>query len=81
VAEPCGPAPGDEPAADSDGRSFEDLLAELEGVTDQLASGEVGIEAAADLYERAQRLHALATARLDAVRRRVESIREPPEPA
>jgi exodeoxyribonuclease VII small subunit len=65
-------------SADEDGRSFEELMGELESVTDQLARGEVGIEAAAELYERAQRLHALATARLDAVRQRVERLQQDP---
>ncbi|MHB1929041.1 MAG: exodeoxyribonuclease VII small subunit [Acidimicrobiales bacterium] len=62
-------------------RRFEDLLAELEAVTDRLASGDVGIEEAADLYERAERLHREAAERLDAVRARVERLREPPGPA
>jgi exodeoxyribonuclease VII small subunit len=65
-------APGD---ADVDaGRSFEDLVTELESVTEQLAGGQIGIEQAADLYEQAERLHRLARARLDAVQARVDAL-------
>jgi exodeoxyribonuclease VII small subunit len=65
-------------AADPDSkRSFEDLMGELEQVTEQLASGELGIEAAADLYERAQHLHTLATARLAQVQQRIEKLSRP----
>ena len=55
-------------------RKFEDLMAELEEVTETLAAGDLGIEAAADLYERAQRLHALATERLAEVQQRIERL-------
>lgn len=65
-----------------DTRTFEQLLAELEAVTDRLASGELGIEAATELYERAEHLHALAAKRLAQVQERVERLRagveEPP---
>lgn len=54
--------------------TFEELMAELEEVTGRLAAGEIGIEAAADLYERAERLHARAAERLDQVRARVERL-------
>ena len=57
-----------------DDRTFEQLVEELESVTEQLAGGQVGIEAAADLYERAERLHAAARARLDAVQARVDRL-------
>lgn len=57
-----------------DGRTFEELMAELEQVTELLATGEVGIEAATDLYERAQQLHALASERLARVQERVERL-------
>lgn len=49
-------------------------MAELEGLTGRLAAGDVGIEAAADLYERAEAVHAQARQRLDQVRARVERI-------
>jgi exodeoxyribonuclease VII small subunit len=47
---------------------------ELEAVTERLATGELGIEAAVDLYEQAERLHAEATARLAQVQARVEAL-------
>jgi len=60
--------------ANDDGRTFEELVAELEQVTDLLAGGEIGIEAAADLYERAQKLHLLASERLASVQERVDRL-------
>jgi exodeoxyribonuclease VII small subunit len=56
-------------------RTFEDLLAELEEVTDRLAGGELGIEAATELYERAESLHVLAAERLAQVQERFERRR------
>lgn len=64
-----------EPTAEESAMTFEQLMAELERVTEALATGELGIEAAADLYERAERLHALATARLAQVQARVDGRR------
>ncbi len=58
-------------------RTFEDLMAELEQITEQLAAGELGIEAAADLYERAESLHAQAAERLAQVHERVERLGRP----
>jgi exodeoxyribonuclease VII small subunit len=55
-------------------RTFEELMSELEEVTGRLAAGDLGIEAAADLYERAERLHAAATVKLAQVRQRVEKL-------
>lgn len=55
-------------------RSFEDLMGELEEITERLATGDLGIEAAADLYERAQRLHALASERLAQVQQRIDNL-------
>ncbi len=66
------PAP---PPADA---TFEELLAELEAVTDRLAGGELGIEAAADLYERAELLHRLASDRLAQVSERISGLRPAP---
>ena len=54
---------------------FEELLEQLEGLVGQLSSGEVGIEAAADLYEQAGRVYNEAKARLDAVQTRIESLK------
>lgn len=63
--------------SDTDHKTFEQLLEELEAVTAKLSAGDVGIEAAADLYERAERLHALASERLAQVRARVEKLAGP----
>lgn len=62
---------------DEANRTFEDLMADLESVTERLAAGDLGIEAATDLYERAEKLHALATERLIQVRARVERLPGP----
>lgn len=50
---------------------------QLEEVTARLAAGDVGIEATAELYERAERIHAQAKERLDQVRARVEGLVAP----
>ena len=60
-----------------DGLAFEELLAALELVTSRLASGELGIEAAADLYEQAEILHAAAQERLAAVEARIGRLSRP----
>ncbi|MDQ6782273.1 MAG: exodeoxyribonuclease VII small subunit [Actinomycetota bacterium] len=76
MSEPAAPPPVMvEPTAEESAMTFEQLMAELEAVTEALATGELGIEAAADLYERAERLHALATARLAQVQARVDGLR------
>jgi len=49
-------------------------MAALEQVTERLAAGDLGIEAAVDLYEEAQRLHARASERLAQVQARVEAL-------
>lgn len=61
-------------AGDGSQPTFEELMAQLEDVTARLAAGDIGIEAAADLYERATRLHAQAAERLEQVRSRVERL-------
>jgi exodeoxyribonuclease VII small subunit len=71
---------GGESAA-ADDRTFEELMAELESITEKMAAGDLGIEAAAELFERAEALHALATERLVQVRARVERLASPPTPA
>jgi exodeoxyribonuclease VII small subunit len=55
--------------------TFEAILAALETVTAKLANGDIGIEAAADLYEQAEILHAAASARLAAVEERIAALR------
>ena len=55
--------------------SFEDLVDELTMVTAQMDDGAIGIESAADLYERASALHAAASSRLVGVEARLEELR------
>src|SRR6202023_1597147 len=62
---------GDEPAR-YDEMTFEELVATLEELTDRMASGQIGIEEAADLYEEAERLHERATERVGRVQARIE---------
>ena len=58
--------------ADPSGLRYEELVAALEATVERLAGGDVGIEEATALYERASRLHALAAERLAQVRERAE---------
>jgi exodeoxyribonuclease VII small subunit len=58
-----------------DGLSFEELVAALEELTERMASGDIGIEEAAAMYEQGGALHAAATARLAAVRERIDRLR------
>jgi exodeoxyribonuclease VII small subunit len=60
--------------------TFEQLLERLEELTGKLASGEVGIEEAADLYEEAGRVYAAARDRLAAVEARIERLRAANDP-
>ena len=64
-----------------DSMSFEQLLEELESLTRQMAAGDIGIEEAAELYERAGVLHAMAAERLDRVQARIEHLTAQPEGA
>ena len=63
---------------DLSGLTFEQLLERLEGITRRMAAGDIGIEAVTDLYEEAGRLHAEAAERLERVRRRLDSLADPP---
>ena len=58
----------------TDELTYEQIVEQLEAVTAELANGTSGIEAAADLFEQAQRLHAAATARLEQVRKRLDAL-------
>jgi exodeoxyribonuclease VII small subunit len=73
---PAGNGGGGGPVASGEAEqmTFEQLVAALEALTDQLASGQIGIEEAADLYEQAERLHGLATQRLAKVQARIEAL-------
>lgn len=61
---------------DLDSLSYEELIAELEGTIDRMASGELGIEEVTDLYERAGRLHAAAADRLSRIQERIQRLTE-----
>lgn len=60
-----------------DDLTFEELVEALEALTERMASGDIGIEEAAGLYERAQRLHGLAADRLARVQQRIEALPPP----
>ena len=61
-------------AADLDGLSFEQALAELERIVTQLESGQAPLEQSIELYERGAKLKAHCETRLEAARLRVEKI-------
>jgi len=73
VAEPPDgtPAQADE---DLSAFTFEELVERLEALAAELADSGLGIERAAEFYEQAQRLHAAAVARLEAVVRRIDGL-------
>ncbi|MDP3748934.1 exodeoxyribonuclease VII small subunit [Phenylobacterium sp.] len=61
-------------AADIDGLSFEQALAELERIVGQLESGQAPLEESVKLYERGAALKAHCEKRLEAARLQVEKI-------
>lgn len=61
-------------AADIDGLSFEQALAELERIVGQLESGQAPLEQSIELYERGALLKGHCETRLEAARLRVEKI-------
>jgi exodeoxyribonuclease VII small subunit len=63
--------------SDLDAMTYEELVAELESLTAQMAAGDIGIEAAAELYERAGVLHAAASERLAKVQERIDKLAPP----
>lgn len=64
-------APGE---SDPAGLTFEQLVDELEATIARMAGGSLGIEEVTALYERAGRLHAMATDRLEAITARIEKL-------
>lgn len=62
-----------------DPRSFEEVVAELEDVVRRMSATDIGIEEAADLYEKARALHDAAAARLEAVEARIAELAEDDE--
>lgn len=69
-------APDDDEATAS--MTYEELVDSLEQLTQRMADGDVGIEEAVDLYERAGRLHARAAERLARIQDRIAHL-TPPE--
>jgi exodeoxyribonuclease VII small subunit len=59
---------------DYDAMTFEELVAVLEALCARIAEGQVGIEEAAELFEEAGRVHALAAERLERVRERIARL-------
>ena len=57
-----------------DERSFEEVVTELEDVVRRMSGTDIGIEEAADLYERARLLHEVAAARLASVEARIAEL-------
>jgi exodeoxyribonuclease VII small subunit len=57
--------------------SFEELVAQLEEITDRMAAGDIGIEDATALYEEAMHLHEQAADRLLRVQDRNEKLQSP----
>ena len=74
-----------EDAGDGDGdgdvssMTYEKLVDSLEELTHRMADGEVGIEEAVELYERAGRLHAQAAERLAGIQERIARLAPTPE--
>ena len=62
----------EDPTADQ--RSFEEVVSELEDVVRRMSGADIGIEEAADLYEKARALHDAAAARLEAVEERIAEL-------
>jgi exodeoxyribonuclease VII small subunit len=54
--------------------TYEELVEKLEDLTRRIAAGEVGIEEASELYERAGVIHRLAAERLGQVKARIERL-------
>ncbi|MDP9069791.1 MAG: exodeoxyribonuclease VII small subunit [Actinomycetota bacterium] len=66
--------PAADPPVDEESMSYEELVEALEQLTQRMADGDIGIEKAVELYERAGRLHALAAERLARVQERIERL-------
>lgn len=56
-------------------KNFEESLAELEKVVEQMESGEMGLEEMVSAFERGQKLVKACGQRLDEIERRIEVIR------
>jgi exodeoxyribonuclease VII small subunit len=60
--------------ADPSALTFEDALARLEAIVQQLERGDATLERSIDLYAEGDRLRALCLKRLDAAQARIEQI-------
>ncbi len=65
---------GESAGSDLDRLTYEELVDTLEDLTRRMSSGEVGIEEAAELYERAGEVHRAALSRLERVRERIRTL-------
>jgi exodeoxyribonuclease VII small subunit len=61
-------------SSDIDEMSFEEALAALEGIVQQLERGDVPLDQSITLYERGEKLRAACQKRLDAAQARIEKI-------
>lgn len=66
--------PVDAAAPESSGLSFEEALARLEAIVQQLERGDVPLEKSIDLYAEGDRLRAQCQKRLEAAQARIEQI-------
>lgn len=57
--------------------TYEELVEALEQLTHRMADGDVGIEEAVELYERAGRLHEQASQRLARIQDRIARLAPP----
>ncbi|MGH9157876.1 MAG: exodeoxyribonuclease VII small subunit [Acidimicrobiales bacterium] len=62
------------PTPEEKALTYEELVEALETLVERMADGQIGIEEAVELYERAGRLHALATDRLVQVQARIDRL-------
>lgn len=67
------------PTPEEEGLTYEELVEALETLVERMADGQIGIEAAVELYEQAGRLHALATDRLAQVQARIDRLAPDPD--
>lgn len=65
---------GDDEAARIAGLSFEDAVAELESIVEQIESGAVGLEASIEAYERGVRLRDRCNVILSQAEQRIEEL-------
>lgn len=62
---------------DESSMTYEELVDALEQLTHRMAEGDIGIEEAVELYERAGRLHEQASERLARIQDRIARLAPP----